>query len=240
MSIITIKSETLTVKISSRGAEIKSVMNNNQKEFMWCGDEKIWPETAPILFPICGGLKEGKYIYKDKEYFMPKHGFVSGMEFQVESAVDNEAVFLLKADENTMKQYPFDFELRIKYKLTASRIDVECIVTNKSNEPMYFSQGCHEGYSCPEGFEEYSVEFEKNETLDTCTVNGNLIADRTINIMNNENLLLLKTEYFEMDALIFKNPVSGLSESVVLDTAGCGIYLYRTVVRNGRYRGFRF
>jgi len=208
MGLVTIKSETLTVEINTLGAEIKSVKNNNKKEFMWCGNKEIWSGTAPVLFPICGGLKEDKYIYKDREYSLPKHGFAKLMEFEVESVSDDEVVFLLKADENTLKQYPFDFELRIDYKVTGNRIQTECIVKNKGSEPMYFSQGCHEGYSCPEGIEEYMVVFEETEALDTCTVNGSLITDRVVNILNNEKVLALKTEYFTVDALIFKNPVS--------------------------------
>lgn len=217
MPNIIIKSDVLEVEISSFGAEIQSVKNKNGIEFMWCGDEKIWGEKAPILFPICGGLKEGKYIFKDKEYSIPKHGFAKLMNFNVESATNNSAVFLLKSNDETLKSYPFEFELRICYKLVGNKLDINCNVKNMKSEPMYFSQGAHEGYSCPEGIDEYDVIFEKAETLDTYKVNGNLITYQTERVLENGTLLPMKTEYFEKDALIFKKTES---KSVTLSHRG--------------------
>ena len=88
--MVTLKSDKLTVQISEKGAEIQSVTSNNGTEFMWCGDENVWAGRAPILFPICGGLKEDKFIYEGKEYvylyldgfrFAYNHGRLEYIEF---------------------------------------------------------------------------------------------------------------------------------------------------------------
>ena len=74
MSNVTIKNNELTVEISSLGAELQSVKYND-KEYLWHGDPAVWGKRAPVLFPICGGLKENKYVYEGKEYTLFKHGF---------------------------------------------------------------------------------------------------------------------------------------------------------------------
>ena len=40
------------------------------------------------------------------------------------------AVFSLKADEETKRQYPFDFDLRVTYRLEDTKLTVEFLVTN--------------------------------------------------------------------------------------------------------------
>ena len=54
--MITLKNDSLTVQIAELGAEIKSVIYNDT-EYMWNGRAEVWANTAPIMFPICGGLK---------------------------------------------------------------------------------------------------------------------------------------------------------------------------------------
>ena len=55
----------LTVEISELGAEIRRVVYKSKDRF-WSGDPAIWSGVAPILFPICGALKDCKFIYNDK------------------------------------------------------------------------------------------------------------------------------------------------------------------------------
>ena len=59
-----IENDYLFVKVSSRGAELTSIKNkDNGVEYLWQGDEKYWAGQAPVMFPICGRLYEGKYTY---------------------------------------------------------------------------------------------------------------------------------------------------------------------------------
>ena len=61
MSIVTLKNEELTVKISTLGAEIQSIEDKNRVERLWQGDPAIWKGRAPILFPVAGGFKDDGY-----------------------------------------------------------------------------------------------------------------------------------------------------------------------------------
>ena len=81
----------LKVKIDELGAQIRSVIKE-EKEYMWQAEPQIWKSTAPLMFPICGGLKDDKFIYEGKEYNLMKHGFARNMMFTVEQSDSESAV----------------------------------------------------------------------------------------------------------------------------------------------------
>lgn len=205
MSETVIKNECLTVTIKSKGAEIKSVKNNNGVEFMWEADPKFWGFSAPILFPICGGLREDKFFYQGKEYTLTKHGYAKLSEFEVESVCENEAVFLLRSNEETKKCYPFDYEFRAKYTLDKNSLKVSYEVTNLTDGEMYTDFGGHEAYACPGGIGGYSVIFDEKENLDAACLEGNHFNYETHRVGENTNTLALNDEFFKTDALAFLN-----------------------------------
>lgn len=204
MNTVTISNEYLTVAISSKGAEMQSI-KKEAREHLWNGDPSIWSGRAPLLFPVCGALKDDKFIFSDKEYTLPRHGFARQSEFEVESAEKEKAVFLLRSNEETLTKYPFEFELRVTYALDKSRINIEYAVKNLSKGEMYFSIGSHEAYACPEGIEAYSVIFDKCEDLTANRLDNGLVSQRTINLGTNTQELPLRREYFEEDSLNFLN-----------------------------------
>jgi len=204
MSIKTITNGILTVSVDTIGAEIKSIKNMNE-EFIWNGDKKYWANSAPILFPICGGLINDKYTFEDKEYTLEKHGFVRKKEFQLYEQTENNLVFLLKDDEETLKQYPFNFELYISFVLKNNSVVIEYKVKNSGSKNMYYSIGSHEAYSCPEGIEEYNIKFDKIEDFKSYILDGNLLNNQTISVLENTDTINLKYDYFKIDALVFKN-----------------------------------
>lgn len=202
--MITLNNGTLTVKINEIGAEIKSVVKNGGMELMWPGKIEVWNNTAPIMFPICGGLKDDKYILDGKEYTLPKHGFVRNALFTVESTTDTQAVFLFTENEKTFEGYPFKFELRVIYTLQGESIKIEYKVNNTNDKAMYFSIGSHEAYYTPEGIEDYDVIFPEKETLDAYPLHGNVLADTSKRIAKDSDTLSLYDKYFVIDALVFK------------------------------------
>ncbi len=226
---IVIQNERLKVTVTTKGAEIISVLKDGTEQ-IWEGNPDIWAGHTPILFPICGGLRDDKFIYRGKEYILEKHGFARHLEFEAENIKKEKAVFLLKSSDETKKSYPFDFEFRVIYTLDGSRIDVEYDVKNLTDGEMYFTTGSHEAYACPEGIENYSILFEKNENLDATVLNGNLLEYKTEHIGNDIRELPLKEKYFEIDALVFqdiksrkvwlKNNINGAETEVDFDGFG--------------------
>ena len=204
--MITLKNERLTVNISELGAEIKSVVKGGV-EYMWDGRPEVWSGTAPIMFPICGGLKDDKFIFEGKEYTLKKHGYARNTVFEVENVNDTSATFLHRSSEKTKESYPFDYELRIKYTLEDNCIKSEATVENKSDKAMYFNIGFHEAYYTPEGIEEYDVVFDENETLSASTLCGPLLSDSSTVVLKDSNVLPLYDRYFAIDALVFKDGI---------------------------------
>lgn len=147
-----LENEQLRVEIDTFGAEVKSVIDKKTgMEYMWQGDKKYWGRTSPVLFPFVGSLKNKEYIYNGKKYQMGQHGFARDMEHTLLSFSLEKVWFSLKSDEETMKKYPFAFELRIGYKLDKNSLHVMWKVKNSGDDRMYFSIGAHPAFNCPIG-----------------------------------------------------------------------------------------
>ena len=201
---IVLENDLLKVEISTRGAEIMSVKGCDGTEFIWDGNPDFWSSRAIVLFPVCGGLKEGKYTLSGKEYSLTKHGFVRNMEFEVEKRTETSVTFLLTDTEETRKMYPFSFNFRVIFTLSEKTLSAVYSVENRSETDMYFSVGAHEGYTCPGGIDRYKVEFEEKETLKSFLVDGPLLSDKSVIIAKDTYELPLIYEYFAVDALIFR------------------------------------
>ena len=202
--MITLRNECMTVTISTLGAEMQTVTAANGTEYLWHGDPTWWSGRAPVLFPICGRLPENKYRLNGKEYELQIHGFARRSEFEVESATETEAVFLLRDSEATRACYPFAFEFRVHYALQGDSITVTYTVKNTDDKTLYASVGSHEAYACPEGLSAYDVVFEKAEPMNSHIVD-NGIQHETFAVDAPQGVISLRDEYFVPDALIFHN-----------------------------------
>lgn len=205
MDVIEIKNEFLSVGINTLGSELVYINGAGGTEFLWNGDESVWRLRAPILFPICGGLKDDRYTLGEKSYHLEKHGFAQTMEFCGKKLCETKVEFVLEANEKTLCGFPFLFRLKIIFQLEKNRLRVINTVENLSDKTMYFSVGAHEGYACPEGIEEYEIRFDENQSLESYVLNGNLLENTKIGLTKNSKSLPLKYEYFAVDALVFKN-----------------------------------
>ena len=202
--MITLKNEFLTASFNEVGAELKSLVFDG-KEYIWEGRSEVWQGSCPLLFPICGGLKNDKYTFNGKEYTLQKHGYARFATFEIEDKTDNSIVFLHKSDEETKKSFPFDYELRVIYTLEVKAVKVDYSVKNLSDNTMYFNIGSHEGYYTPEGIEDYDVIFPQSETLNSYVLYGNLLSNQQLPILKDSNILPLYDKYFTVDALVFKS-----------------------------------
>ena len=200
--MVTLDNGRLHAEISERGAELQALRLDGA-DYLWNGDPAWWTGRAPIMFPICGGLKNDEYVFEGKTYSIPKHGFVRKKDWQVESASAEKAVFLFTDTEETRAVYPFTFELRAVYTLEGTSLKVEFSVTNRGGSTMYYSVGAHEGYACPEGVEAYDLIFEQPETFRPHDLDGNIVLNSTKTLLENSDTLALHHEFFSIDALVF-------------------------------------
>ena len=61
----TIHNDVLTLGLKKKGGELGSIKNANGVEFLWQGNSEYWGGQAPILFPICGVLRNGQATIGD-------------------------------------------------------------------------------------------------------------------------------------------------------------------------------
>lgn len=201
MSLITVRSNKLTAVISTLGAELQSIRDENGVERLWQGDPAFWASRAPILFPIAGGLREDRYILEGQSYPMPKHGYVRKLEWKAERVSGYSATFLMTEKH---EGFPFDYEYRVTFTAVGNRLEIEHTVRNTGDRVFVYGMGAHEAYATPEGIEEYELEFDEAETFDDYVLDGNLIKRQPIRMAEGTRVFPLKTEYFAVDALVFR------------------------------------
>lgn len=200
-----ISNSKLSVQIKSKGAELFSLKNKvTQRELIWEGNSDFWGKHSPVLFPIVGTLKNNTYRFENKEYQLPRHGFARDLEFKIVYQTENEVIFLLSSDENTAKLFPFKFELQMHYILIDATLKLSYSVKNLDNKTLPFSIGAHPAFALPFEFENYSLQFEHQETLKSCTLENDLLSDKTFEIKLENKNLPLSYSLFANDALIFK------------------------------------
>ena len=197
-----LKSNELEVTISTLGAEMISVKYYS-KERLWQNDNNTWSGHAPVLFPIAGKIK---VKIDGITYPLLQHGFARRREFEFVSRSDNKITFKLSSDEETLKLFPYHFDLYISYEINDSEIKLIYEVKNTGDNTMYYSLGTHTSFSLDETIDNYNVIFDSDKEL------INHLNDRDPSLtgdtikMSDEGILDLSTEYIEnAKTVIFKN-----------------------------------
>jgi galactose mutarotase-like enzyme len=204
----TISNSILTAQIKHTGAELYSLKDNSNTEYIWNGNPEFWGKHSPILFPIVGTLKNNSYQHNNIEYHLSRHGFAREMNFELIDKQENSATFSLASSDETLKKYPFAFELHLIYTLENTTLKIEYKVINKGESKMPFSIGAHPAFDLPGNFENYSLEFENEEPLTFFLLEDGLISNTTEQIQLDKKQLHLNHQLFENDALVFKKLTS--------------------------------
>ena len=215
VAIHRLENELLSVGIKSIGAELCSIANKlTGIEHIWQGDPAFWASHAPILFPIIGALKDDTYFFEGKEYHLPKHGFFRNNEAVTLKKQEKDLLtFSLKYSENTLKVYPFKFEIEITFSLKEKSLEIKHQVFNLDTKEIYFSIGGHPAFNAPlfpgETYEDYYLEFDQNMELNTAVLSKDgLISGTSEAVLKNENKINLRKDLFDNDALIFQDIAS--------------------------------
>jgi len=208
----TLHTSNLSIKVTKIGIELSSIKSKvTGKEYIWQADPIIWGSQAPVLFPIIGALINGETYYKGNKYNIPKHGLVrNSSKVKLIEQTDDSLKFSLKWDEDSLNIYPFKFEFEVSYSIIGKTVQVTHFITNHGEEPMLYSVGGHPAFNCPiqndEMYEDYYLEFEKEETDSVWLLDSNaLTTGETRLMLEKTQILPLHKNIFDNDALIFKN-----------------------------------
>ncbi|WP_018630183.1 aldose 1-epimerase family protein [Niabella aurantiaca] len=209
--IYQIESGALKVAVSEKGAELQSLVDRSSGlDYMWGGDPAVWGKHSPVLFPVVGALKENRYQFGGQDYQLNRHGFAREMDFALAGRMADELVFSLKSSGETLKVYPFEFDLKLKYQLNHKTLRVTYEVANTGDQKMWFSIGGHPAFKLPlfqgDAYVEYALEFEEKEDAGKWPIEaGGLIAKEPVPFFTGTRKLRLNKGLFAKDALVFKN-----------------------------------
>ena len=205
----------LRIESSNHGAELISIKLNG-KEMLHQGNSVLdengkpfWGRHAPVLFPIVGKLKDNKTKINGKIFEMTQHGFARDMYFDQIEKTDKKHKYILKSNEETLKKFPFDFELFIEYEINENELITKYTVINKDSKDMLFGIGGHPAFICNYCTENYELEFEKQEDkIEFYKLQEGLIKTKPINNILKNNKIKLTKNIFDEDAIIMKNITS--------------------------------
>lgn len=205
----TIENRFLSVGLFQKGAELRSVVDKHNKyEWMWQADERYWAKSSPILFPIVGALKEGRFIHAGQTYHLPRHGFARDIDFDIVETTATRVVFALEADDNTQHCFPFHFSLTVTYELKENMLEVSYCVCNLGQEILHFSLGAHPAFNFSYnqlGNSTAYLEFPSDDILERYYLNNNLLSTSYDRIELQNHRLFPNVDTFKKDAWILKN-----------------------------------
>lgn len=199
--------------IARRGAELRSLTDRADpdgpfEEFIWQRDGAVWPDSAPILFPVVGRLKDGAYTHQGQRYHLPIHGFARFHDFELVEQRADSATLLLRDNPATRALYPFAFVLKLRFTLDAHCLQLRYQVFNPGVAPLLFSIGLHPGLRIPptsRGLADWSLLFDAGEAPACWRLDGDLLAtEATPFAFSGARRIALSPGLFAQDALIFK------------------------------------
>lgn len=146
--IISISNGSLTASIDTMGAQLMS-LRKGESEYLWQGDSNWWPRRAPILFPIVGVLKDSKAESAEGTISLARHGLARLNQFEVVEQSVSSVTLQLKSTEETLKSYPYDFELKLIFSVAGDTLTQTYKVTNPANVVLPFTLGAHPAFNIP-------------------------------------------------------------------------------------------
>ena len=216
-----------TAVIACKGAEMISFKGNDDREVIWQADPAVWAGHAPILFPICGTLKNGKVSIGGEEYAITKHGFCRKAEFEIARVGDDFVDLVFEDNDTTRQMYPFDFAFHVIYTLRENGFRTDFVVENKSDCVMPFTVGGHPAFIVPmedgAAFTDYQLVFPYKEEGRSLLVPGGMIDGEEIIPLENGTTLPLNHDWFDTrDTLVFAE-MNSRSVKMVHKVSGKGL-----------------
>ena len=152
----------LKVTVTDWGAQVKSVIRKSDGvEHIWQADPAVWGYHAPILFPYCGKLKDGKFEANGKVYESPtQHGFARTATHQLVKHTDTQVVLQLRESEATLAVFPWKFCLKSSFTLENDTLHHTLTVENWDEEELPFGIGYHPAFNVPFDDKHVATDYE--------------------------------------------------------------------------------
>lgn len=168
--IYTIENEKYSARVNTRGAELTSLyLKSEEREYLWQAAKEAWPDHSLLLFPCCGRIDRSRIIANGREYPLAMHGFAKDMEFSVLESRRDYLKLRLSYNEDTMRQFPYEFILDVEFEAGRDGIEQRFTVRTEGDRVMPFSLGAHPGFFCPVDLESEAddmvLEFDSKQDI---------------------------------------------------------------------------
>ena len=211
MTSLVIRDREISVTVAHHGAEPVSIRDEDGHEYLWSGDEP-WRRHAPVLFPVICRVPDDRIRVGDSTYPMPQHGFARDREWTVVDHGHDRVSYVLVADEDTRRHYPFDFALAVTYVVADRSLSVQYTVENRGDEPMPFALGSHPAFVWPLETDQprsmHQVRFDEPETAPARRVVDNLLTDERLDNPAWDRVVTLNDAWFTEGAVIMTEVAS--------------------------------
>lgn len=143
--MITVENEYLKVAANDLlGGSLTSIFDKKRKEeLQYQPVEGSWSGQDVVIFPFVARLTDQTYMVNGKEYSMKNHGLARYNGFKVIRKEEDLAELEFSSNEATLKEYPYEFILRVIYSLEGSSLKVTYKVINPSDQEIVFGLGGH-------------------------------------------------------------------------------------------------
>lgn len=97
----------------------------------------------PVLFPSPGKLAGDAWQRAGASGAMTQHGFARSVAWRIAETAASSAVLVLESNDETRRQYPWDFTFVMTFALHGATLRLEQRIENRAREPMPFGVGFH-------------------------------------------------------------------------------------------------
>ncbi|MBX2874901.1 MAG: aldose 1-epimerase family protein [Saprospiraceae bacterium] len=208
MEKYSLQNERLLVEVNRQGAELARIQSKETGlEYLWEADPTYWGRHSSILYPIVGRVFGDQYQFQGKTFQMKQHGVARNLPFDLVEADPLKLELILKSDESTLAQYPFEFVFRARYQLTKNELAISYLVENPTENTAFFSVGAHPAFRCPllpgEQRSDYRLVFDQTEHAERQLLEGGFRTGMREGVLEEANELAIVDHLFDEDALIF-------------------------------------
>ena len=211
-TITSIASGRMTAAVDSAGAQLMSLTLDGG-EYLWQRDGRWWPRCAPVLFPIVGNIRDDRATSAQGPVAFGRHGLAREYEHTLIAKGDDSVTYELVSSDDTRAKFPYDFCLRMTYRIVEDALEQEFYVENTGDVTLPFVVGGHPAFNVPApgddaDFSEYQLKFARPWTYASPTIStetGLLDYGNKFTLVDDSDTLPLTHELFDVDTLTFED-----------------------------------